>query len=69
MRIVGQLGQIQAGREMITLAVQDDRARLFRRRGEKLLDAQDGAVVQGIPLRRSAQPKDGHVIDQLDPQR
>jgi hypothetical protein len=54
---------------MITLAVQDHRACPLRRGGEKLLDAQDSVVVQGIPLRRSAQPKDGHVIVELDPQR
>jgi hypothetical protein len=66
---LGQLGQIQARGEMITLAVEDDRAGLFRRGREKFFKAQNGLVVQSVPLRRSAQPKDGHVIIQLDSQR
>ena len=55
---LGHLGEVQAGAEVVALGVQHDRADLGGQVGEDALQAEDGAVGQGVPLGGAAQGDD-----------
>jgi len=48
--LLGQFGQIEAGGEVITDAVNDHGADALRQIGEAILDRKDDAVVQRVAL-------------------
>src|SRR5260370_10715608 len=52
--------KIDAGRKMLSLAVQDNGPRLFRRIAEEGLDAGDRLIVQGIPFGRAPHTEQRH---------
>src|SRR5664280_2378897 len=64
-----QLAQVEAGGEMLALAMQKYGADAVGQRREECFEADDGLVVQRIALARPLEPQDGDVALPLGVQR
>ena len=58
--VLGQFGQVEAGREMIADAVDDNGADVVGQIGEAILDREDDAVIERIALGRPVEPHGQH---------
>ena len=65
----GELGEIEAGAEMLTLAGQHDGFDRVRQRGKERLDARHGRIVDRIALLRPRQEQNGDLAPALGPER